>query len=110
MAAIGRDMIASPAPDTDGPLAGEDSLVLLSSTDRDDAKIAALTERLNAQNINVVLEIVRSDKGDCSFSNYAVLSGFPDYLNVTVGSDEGDKQRAIIDVLMTDRAAAIASQ
>ena len=49
----------------------------------------------------MVLEPVRAGSGDCSLSNYAVLSGHPDYLNVTVDHDEGEKQRQIIDVIMS---------
>ena len=47
-----------------------------------------------------MLEPVREGSGDCSLSNYAVLTGHRDYFNVTVDHDDGDKQRQIIDVIM----------
>ena len=56
-----------------------------------------------------MIEKVR-DKGDCSLSNYALLTGHPDYLNVTVDHDEREKQRKIIDVIMSGRNDAVATQ
>ena len=51
----------------------------------------AAPERSPAKGINAMIERV-AKKGDCSLSNYALLTGHPDYLNVTVDDDEGDKQ------------------
>ena len=104
METVGRDMRASPAADQDGPLAGEDTLVLLAATNADDPAAASTTTALNAQGINVLLEIVRAGKGDCSFSNYSVLSGHTDYFNVTVDEGEAEKQRKIVDAIMAGRA------
>jgi hypothetical protein len=110
MQSVGRDMRASPAADQDGPLAGDDTLVLLAATSADDPPAKAATSALNAQGINVLMEIVRPGKGDCSFSNYSVLSGHTDYFNVTVGEGEGDKQSRIVDAIMALRPAAVATQ
>jgi hypothetical protein len=110
MTTIGKAMRASPAADTDGPLAGDDTLVLLAATDEDDAVIAAATGALNERGINVVLEVVREGRGDCSFSNYAILSGHTNFYNVTVDKDEADKQKKIVDAIMAGRPAPVATQ
>ncbi len=52
----------------------------------------------------------RRSKGDCSLSNYALLTDHPDYLNVTVDHDQRDTQRKIIDVIMAGRNDAVATQ
>ena len=52
---------------------------------------------------------MRKNRGDCSLSNYAVLTGHKKYLNVTVDHDEREKQMRIVDVLM-GREEAVASQ
>lgn len=110
MSTVPRDMIASPAPDQDGPLAGDDTLVLLAVTDREDAAAAARTEALNAAGINVVREIVRPGRGDCSFSNYALLSGHTDYVNITVDTGQSDEQKRIVEAVLGARPAAVATQ
>jgi hypothetical protein len=110
MQTVGRNMRASPAVDQDGSLAGDDTLVLLAATSADDPAAASVTKALNAQGINVLLEIVQPGKGDCSFSNYSVLSGHTDYLNVTVDEGESEKQSKIVDAIMAGRPAAIATQ
>ena len=46
---------------------------------------------------------MREGKGDCSLSNYAFLTGHANYFNVTVDTDEGDKQRKIIDAILARR-------
>ena len=110
MTTIGKAMRASPAADADGPLAGDDTLVLLAATDEDDAAAAAATIALNERGINVVLEVVSEGRGDCSFSNYAILSGHTNFYNVTVDEDEADKQKKIVDAIMAGRPAPVATQ
>ena len=65
---------------------------------------------LAAKGINAMIEGVRDGNGDCSLSNYALLTGHADYLNVTVDHDERDKQRKIIDVIMAGRNDTVATQ
>jgi hypothetical protein len=111
MATVGKSMRAFPAPDQDGPLAGEDTLVLLAATNEDDPAIDATAKALNAAGVNTLVERVREGKGDCSLSNYVLLSGHPSYVNVTVDKDESEKQRKIIDAVMDSRApTAVATQ
>ena len=85
---------------SDGPLAGEPALVLLASPEPVDSKVETRRqpERPGHQ---CGARAGAGRKGDCSLSNYAVLSGHPDYFNVTVDDDEGEKQRQIIDVIMS---------
>ena len=105
-----RSMRVSPALDPDGPLAGEHALVLLAAPDLDDPLAAGRTAVLNERGVNVVLERVREGRGDCSLSNYAVLTGNPNYFNVTVHHDERDKQAEIVDILMSGTTQTVASQ
>jgi hypothetical protein len=70
----------------------------------------ARADELNAKGINAVIEPVREGKGDCSLSNYALLIGHPDYFNVTVDKDEGDKQLKIIDAILAKPAETVATQ
>ena len=53
---------------------------------------------------------MREGKGDCSLSNYTLLTGHPNYFNVTVDDDESDKQRKIIDVIMAGHSDTVATQ
>jgi hypothetical protein len=107
---VPKDMRASPAPDRDGPLAGEHALVLLAASDLDDPTATSRAEVLNGKGLNVVLERVEKGRGDCSLSNFAVLIGNPNYFNVTVDHGQRDKQMRIIDVLMSGRSETVASQ
>jgi hypothetical protein len=107
---VPKDMRAKPAPDADGPLAGDYALVLLAASDLDDPTAESRAAVLNGKGVNVVLERVDKDRGDCSLSNYAVLIDNPNYFNVTVGDDEGGKQLKIIDELMSGRSDTVASQ
>jgi hypothetical protein len=72
--------------------------------------VASAAAVLNAAGINVVVETVRKNRGDCSLSNYALLSDHPSYINVTVGYGEGEKQRKIVDVVMSGQPDTVASQ
>jgi hypothetical protein len=107
---VPKSMRASPASDPDGSLAGTHALVLLAAAALDDPTAEGRTAILNKEGINVVLERVQKDHGDCSLSNFAVLIDNPNYFNVTVHEDEGEKQLRIIDVLMKDRSETVASQ
>jgi hypothetical protein len=107
---VPKDMRASPATDSNGPLAGEHTLVLLAASDLDDPTAASRSDVLNGKGLNVVLERVEEGRGDCSLSNFAVLIGNPNYFNVTVDHGQRDKQMRIIDVLMSGRSETVASQ
>lgn len=107
---IPKDMEAHESTDPDGPLAGERALVLLTSPVPVTTTAAARAADLAAKGINAVIEGVQEGKGDCSLSNYALLTGHADYLNVTVDHDERDKQKKIIDVIMRGTAEEVATQ
>jgi hypothetical protein len=107
---VPKDMETHESSAPDGPLAGERTLVLLTSPIPVSATAVARAEELNAKGINAVIEPVREGKGDCSLSNYALLIGHPDYLNVTVDDDERDKQLKIIDAILAKPAEAVATQ
>ena len=84
-----RDMRASPAADQDGPLAGEHTLVLLAATSADDRRRGIDDDRAErAGDQRAARDRCAPARGDCSLSNYSVLSGHTDYLNVTVDQDE----------------------
>lgn len=105
---VPKSMRAAAVPD--GPLANEYALVLLAASDLDDPTAASRTAVLNKAGINVVLERVREGRGDCSLSNYAVLTGRSNYFNVTVNHDEGDIQMGIVETLMSGSSETVASQ
>lgn len=105
---VPKGMRASPAPDAGGPLAGDRALVLFAVADLDDPTAASRTAILNGKGVNVVLEEVK--KGDCSLSNFAVLIDNPNYFNVTVDAEEGEKQMRIVDILMSGYSETVASQ
>lgn len=110
MGHVPKDMRTFAAPDPDGPLAGDHALVLLAASDLDDPISVSRAVALNEKGINVVLERAQKGSGDCSLSNFAVLTGNPNYFNVTVHHDEAEKQRRIVDVLMGGRSETVASQ
>jgi hypothetical protein len=110
MESVPKDMDAFPAPDQKGELAGERNLVLLASIIPVTATSKSRAAALNAKGMNVMIEGIRDGSGDCSLSNYALLTGHPDYLNVTVDHDERDRQRKIIDVIMAGRNDTVATQ
>jgi hypothetical protein len=110
METVAKDMQVSAAPDQKGPLAGPRNLVLLVSPIPVTATSQTRAAALNARGINVMIEGVRDGEGDCSLSNYALLTGHSDYLNVTVDHGERDRQRQIIDVIMAGRNDTVATQ
>jgi len=57
-----------------------------------------------------MIEKIAGGSGDCSFSNYTLLKGHPNYLNVTVDDDERDKQMKIIELIMAGRNDTLAAQ
>lgn len=67
-------------------------------------------KELSGKGINVVLEPVEKERGDCSLSNYAVLSGHEGYINVTVHHDEGEKQRGIMEAILGGAPTLAASR
>ena len=105
-----KDMEARKSAEPDGPLAGDRALVLLTSVVPVTTNAEARADELNAKGINAVIEPVREGKGDCSLSNYALLIGHPEYFNVTVDKDEGDKQRQIIDAILAKPTQTAATQ
>ena len=72
-------------------------------------EIEARGESLAAKGVNVIIEPVREGRGDCSLSNYAVLSGHSAYLNVTADHDAGEKQRRIVGIVMGSFGSVAAS-
>jgi hypothetical protein len=56
-----------------------------------------------------VLEPVQKDHGDCSLSNYSVLTGHKDYFYITVDHNDAEKQRKIIDTIMSSFFTVAAS-
>lgn len=105
-----KEMEKHKSNDPDGPLAGERALVLLTSPVPVSTTSETRAEELASKGVNALIERVAENKGDCSLSNYTLLSGHPDYMNVTVDSDEAEKQRKIIDVIMSERSATVATQ
>jgi hypothetical protein len=103
-------MVPVPAADQKGPLAGSHNLVLLTAVTPISDAVRRRADALSAKGINVMIEKIADGKGDCSLSNYALLTDHPDYVNVTVDHDQGDKQLRIIDALMAGRNTAVATQ
>jgi hypothetical protein len=85
-------------------------LVLLASLDAESAAIERRAQSLSEMGINVVIEPVRKDRGDCSLSNDVVLSGHPAYFNITADAEDGAKQRLIIDAIMAGFSTIAASR
>ena len=109
METVPKDMDIVRPQNPAGPLAGPRALVLLTDTIPVSTTSKQLAEDLADKGINAIIEKVRKDRGDCSLSNYAVLTDHKKYLNVTVDHDEREKQMRIVDVLM-GREEAVASQ
>jgi hypothetical protein len=108
MESVPKDMRGYPASDPSGPLASERNLVLLTSAEPVSATAESRARALAEKGVNAMIEIV--SKGDCSLSNDTLLTGHPDYLNVTVDHDQRNVQRQIIDVIMAGRNATVATQ
>jgi hypothetical protein len=100
MSTAPKDMRRKRSKDRDGALAGEHALVLLAAPEPVAPAVEDRMTSLSAKGVNVVLEPVKDDRGDCSLSNYVVLTGHPDYFNVTVHHDEAEKQRLLIDAIL----------
>ena len=109
MSTVPKDMTASPADDSDGPLAGDGALVLLATVEPVAASVTNRMDALSANGLNVVLEKIRSGHGDCSLSNYVALSGNPDYFNVTVDHDEGARQQAMVRALLASAMPSVSA-
>ncbi len=110
MADVPKSMQVHESNDPNGLLAGERALVLMTSIVPVTTTAEARAADLSTKGINAVVEGVREEKGDCSLSNYSLLSGHPDYLNVTVDKGERDKQRKIIDVILSGQTEEVATQ
>lgn len=107
---VPKDMEAHASGDPDGPMAGDRALVLLASPVPVSTTAKARATDLSAKGINALIETVAKGKGDCSLSNFALLSGHEDYLNVTVDADERDKQKQIVDTIMLGHTVVTATQ
>ena len=107
---VPKDMDEHPAKDRNSPLSSDTALVLLTSPVPVSTTSKSEAANLSSQGINAVIESVREGKGDCSLSNYTLLTGHPSYFNVTVDDDESDKQRKIIDVIMAGHSDTVATQ
>ena len=107
---VPKDMETRESAVPDGPLAGQRTLVLLTSPVPVTTTAETRAEELAARGINAVIEPVREGKGDCSLSNYALLTGRAGYFNVTVDKDEGEKQRKIIDAILAKPTETVATQ
>jgi hypothetical protein len=105
-----KGMEVTRAKDEESPLADELTLVLLAAADASAESVKSRVSTLSGRGIHVVVEPVPEERGDCSLSNLAVLSGHPDYFNVTVAQDGADKQRRIIDAIMASFATVSASR
>ena len=110
MDAAPRSMRVVPSADKGSELADTHTLVLLAATDPTAAPIEERADALSGSGVNVVIEPVRKGRGDCSLSNDAVLSGHDAYYNVTVDGEDGDKQRRIIDMIMSGLSTVAASR
>jgi hypothetical protein len=109
MSSLPRDMVAVESTLSGSPLADDHTLVLIAGKEPIADELETKADQLAAKGINVILEPVREGRGDCSFSNYAVLSGHPTYYNITVDHGGGDRQRQIIDIIMSGFGEAAAS-
>jgi hypothetical protein len=110
MSTVPKGMRAAKSKLPDSPLADEHTLVLLAALEPIDPAVEERMANLSTAGINVVLEPVREGEGDCSLSNYSVLTGHQDYLNVTVDHDGGEKQLQMVDVIMERRAEIAAAR
>jgi hypothetical protein len=110
MTTVPKDMRKSPSDDPDGPLAGNRAVVLLAAAAPLGAAVENRMDGFSASGVNVVVEPVRDGAGDCSLSNYAVLSGHKHYANVTVDHDESEKQMKIIDLIVSNSPTVAASR
>jgi hypothetical protein len=105
-----KGMEKQPSDDPNAPLAGDRALVLMTSPVPVTTVAESTADELNAKGINAVIEPVEEGKGDCSLSNYALLTGFSKYFNVTVDKDEGEKQLKIIDAILAPPLQTAATQ
>lgn len=110
MAAVPGDMRKATSKDPGGPLTGENALLLLAALDPVEDAVKDRMDALAQRGLNVVLEPVRPGKGDCSLSNYAVLSGHKNYVNVTVHHNEAEKQRKMIEAILAGFPTVSASR
>jgi hypothetical protein len=107
---VPKDMEKEPSDNPDAPLTGDQTLVLMTSPVPVTTTVRSAADELNAKGINAIVEPVSEGKGDCSLSNYASLSGHPNYFNVTVGKDEGEKQQKLIDAILAPPTETVATQ
>lgn len=75
-----------------------DSMVFVASTA---GRIpSAFIASMNRAGINVMLESVSARSNDCSFSNYAVLTGIGPYVNLEVVHGDGAGQRKMLGIVL----------
>jgi hypothetical protein len=107
---VPKDMDKQPSDDPNASLAGDQTLVLMTSPVPVTTTAESTANELNAKGINAIIEPVNEGKGDCSLSNYAFLSGHVNYFNVTVGKDEGEKQQKLIEAILAPPTETVATQ
>jgi len=110
MTTVPKAMRVARSDDPDGPLASERALILLAALEPVSTEVENRMDALSSMGINVVLERVKEGRGDCSLSNYAVLSGHKDYFNVTVNFNEAAKQRRIVDAILSSAPAVATAE
>lgn len=99
-----------PAETTGGDRGGSPDLVLLAATASDRLQAEARAKALARQGVNVIIESVDKQRYDCSLSNYAAITGYTNYFNVTVDPGEGDKQRRMVDTITASFLSGAPSQ
>jgi hypothetical protein len=78
MVDVPKEMEKHKSSDPDGALAGDRALVLLTSPVPVSTTSETRADDLASKGVNALIERVAESKGDCSLSNYTLLSGHPD--------------------------------
>jgi hypothetical protein len=81
----------------------DDTMVFVASLEKPDKDPGLMTfvNALRSQGVNVIYEIVKRDRNDCSMSNYATLKGMHDYVNIEVVRTDGAAETKIVDMVMS---------
>jgi hypothetical protein len=80
-----------------------DTMVFVASRSvpEQDPGLMAFVNALRAQGVNMMYELVKPERNDCSLSNYATLKGMRDYVNVEVVRTDGATEARIVDLVMS---------
>jgi hypothetical protein len=79
----------------------DDTMIFVATVGKPSREITGRVAALNEQGINVMLESVSPQKSDCSMSNYMVLTGRKDYLNLEVVHGDNITQEKMLQVVMS---------